>query len=313
MEEKKRRRRKKQKRRIWPWIVGPIVLILAVVGVYAAVVYKDFKDTLDTVHEPIDREASDKREKPVSLSDQEPFSVLVLGVDEREGDRGRSDTMIVLTVNPQDKTTKMVSIPRDTYTEIVGKGTKDKLNHAYAFGGIEMAMDSMENLLDIPIDYVVQVNMESFKDIVDAVGGVTVQNNLAFSSGQYTFPEGQVELNGEEALAYVRMRKQDPNGDFGRQDRQKDVIMGVIKKGASANSLMNYQSIFGAVGKNIRTNMTMDEMLGLQDYRGAIGQVDQLYVEKGQGQTINGVWYYMMNDEELNAISSELKQHLEIK
>ncbi|MCW1929084.1 LCP family glycopolymer transferase [Bhargavaea beijingensis] len=313
MEEKKRRRRKKQKRRIWPWIVGPIVLILAVVGVYAAVVYKDFKDTLDTVHEPIDREASDKREKPVSLSDQEPFSVLVLGVDEREGDRGRSDTMIVLTVNPQDKTTKMVSIPRDTYTEIVGKGTKDKLNHAYAFGGIEMAMDSMENLLDIPIDYVVQVNMESFKDIVDAVGGVTVQNNLAFSSGQYTFPEGQVELNGEEALAYVRMRKQDPNGDFGRQDRQKDVIMGVIKKGASANSLLNYQSIFGAVGKNIRTNMTMDEMLGLQDYRGAIGQVDQLYVEKGQGQTINGVWYYMMNDEELNAISSELKQHLEIK
>lgn len=313
MEEKKRRRRKKQKRRIWPWIVGPIVLILAVVGVYAAVVYKDFKDTLDTVHEPIDREASDKREKPVSLSDQEPFSVLVLGVDEREGDRGRSDTMIVLTVNPQDKTTKMVSIPRDTYTEIVGKGTKDKLNHAYAFGGIEMAMDSMENLLDIPIDYVVQVNMESFKDIVDAVGGVTVQNNLAFSSGQYTFPEGQVELNGEEALAYVRMRKQDPNGDFGRQDRQKDVIMGVIKKGASANSLLNYQSIFGAVGKNIRTNMTMDEMLGLQDYRGAIGQVDQLYVEKGQGQTINGVWYYMMDDEELNAISSELKQHLEIK
>lgn len=313
MEEKKRRRRKKQKRRIWPWIVGPIVLILAVVGVYAAVVYKDFKDTLDTVHEPIDREASDKREKPVSLSDQEPFSVLVLGVDEREGDRGRSDTMIVLTVNPQDKTTKMVSIPRDTYTEIVGKGTKDKLNHAYAFGGIEMAMDSMENLLDIPIDYVVQVNMESFKDIVDAVGGVTVQNNLAFSSGQYTFPEGQVELNGEEALAYVRMRKQDPNGDFGRQDRQKDVIMGVIKKGASANSLLNYQSIFGAVGKNIRTNMTMDEMLGLQDYRGAIGQMDQLYVEKGQGQTINGVWYYMMNDEELNAISSELKQHLEIK
>ncbi|WP_213422556.1 LCP family protein [Bhargavaea massiliensis] len=313
MEEKKRRRRKKQKRRIWPWIVGPIVLILAVVGVYAAMVYKDFKDTLDTVHEPIEREASDKREKPVSLTDQEPFSVLVLGVDEREGDRGRSDTMIVLTVNPQDKTTKMVSIPRDTYTEIVGRGTKDKLNHAYAFGGIEMAMDSMENLLDIPIDYVVQVNMESFKDIVDAVGGVTVQNNLAFSSGQYTFPEGPVELNGEEALAYVRMRKQDPNGDFGRQDRQKDVIMGVIKKGASANSLLNYQSIFGAVGKNIRTNMTLDEMLGLQDYRGAIGQVDQLYVEKGQGQTINGVWYYMMNDEELNTISSELKQHLEIE
>ncbi|MFC7365205.1 MULTISPECIES: LCP family protein [Bhargavaea] len=312
MEENRKRRRKKRKRRIWPWIVGPIVLILVAVGVYVAMVYKDLTNTLDTVHEPIEREASEKREAPVNLNEQEPFSVLVLGVDEREGDRGRSDTMIVLTVNPQEKTTKMVSIPRDTYTEIVGRGTMDKLNHAYAFGGIEMAMDSMENLLDIPIDYVVQVNMESFKDIVDAVGGVTVLNNMSFKSGEYTFPEGPVELNGEEALAYVRMRKQDPNGDFGRQDRQKDVIMGVIKQGASANSLLNYQSIFGAVGKNIRTNMTMDEMLGLQDYRGAIGKVDQLYVEKGEGQKIDGIWYYMMNEEELNAISSELKQHLGI-
>ncbi|KZE38903.1 trascriptional regulator [Bhargavaea cecembensis] len=313
MEENRKRRRKKRKRRIWPWIVGPIVLILVAVGVYVAMVYKDLTDTLDTVHEPIEREASEKREKPVSLNDQEPFSTLVLGVDEREGDRGRSDTMIVLTVNPKEQTTKMVSIPRDTYTEIVGRGTQDKLNHAYAFGGIEMAMDSTENLLDIPIDYVVQVNMESFQDIVDAVGGVTVQNNMSFKSGQYTFPEGPVELNGEEALAYVQMRKQDPNGDFGRQDRQKDVIMGVLREGASANSILNYQSIFGAIGKNIRTNMTLDEMLGLQDYRGAIGQVDQLYFEKGQGQRIDGIWYYMMNEEELNAVSSELKQHLEIE
>ena len=123
---------------------------------------------------------SEKREDPVVFKDAEPFSMLVLGVDEREGDKGRSDTMIVMTVNPETKSTKMVSIPRDTYTEIVGQGFNDKINHAYAFGGIEMSMDTVENLLDIPIDYVVQVNMDSFKDIVDAVGGISINNTLDF-------------------------------------------------------------------------------------------------------------------------------------
>lgn len=89
--------------------------------------------------------------------------------------------MIVLTVNPNDKSMQMVSIPRDTRTEIIGKGFDDKINHAYAFGGPEMSIATVENFLDIPIDYFVQVNMESFKDIVDAVGGVTVNNKLEFS------------------------------------------------------------------------------------------------------------------------------------
>ena len=82
------------------------------------------------MHEPIARDLSDKREEPVAFKERDPFSVLILGVDEREGDVGRSDTIIVLTVNPILKSTKMVSIPRDTYTEIVGKGFMDKINHA---------------------------------------------------------------------------------------------------------------------------------------------------------------------------------------
>src|SRR5690606_29205840 len=109
-----------------------------------------------------------------------------------------------------DKSMKMVSIPRDTRTEIIGKGFQDKINHAYAFGGPEMAIDTVENFLDIPIDYFVQVNMESFKDIVDAVGGVTVNNSFSFNAGGYTFNEGQISLNGAEALAYSRMRYEDP-------------------------------------------------------------------------------------------------------
>ncbi|MFJ5768852.1 LytR family transcriptional regulator [Psychrobacillus sp. NPDC093180] len=303
-----------KKRKKWPWIVGMIVVIILGLIVYGSIIYKDLTETAKQMHEPIERKVSDKRKESVAFTKKEPFSVLILGVDERSYDKGRSDTMIVMTVNPTSQSTKMLSIPRDTYTEIIGRGVKDKINHAYAFGGIEMSMNTVENLLDIPIDYVVQVNMESFKDIVDAIGGITVTNSLDFTSGNYTFPKGANTLGGDEALAYTRMRYEDPRGDFGRQDRQKQVIQAVLREGATINSLLNYKSIFGAIGKNIRTNMTFDEMVDVQaNYRDAVGHVDQLYMKEGQGKTIDGIWYYMMNNEELAAIRTVLRTHLELK
>ncbi|TWT07028.1 LytR family transcriptional regulator [Planococcus sp. CPCC 101016] len=305
------RREKKNKKKKWPWIVGILALIVIGLGIYLFTIYNSFTNTLDEMHEPIDREASEKRatDQAIDLNQEDPFSVLLLGVDEREDDRGRSDTVVVMTVNPAEKSTKMVSIPRDTYTEIIGRGTMDKINHAYAFGGIEMSMATVENLLDIPIDYVMQVNMEGFKDIVDAVGGVEVNNTRAFDG----YAEGTIELDGEEALGYVRMRKQDPEGDFGRQNRQKQVIQAIMKEGASVNSLLNYKDIFTALGDNVRTNMTFDEMMDVQsNYRDAIGTVDQLMVEDGYGETINGIWYYMMDDAELAEIKTTLKEHLEM-
>ncbi|WP_208599431.1 LytR family transcriptional regulator [Planococcus plakortidis] len=301
-----------KKKRKWPkYVLIALLVALIAGGIYVYSVYSNFTTTLDTMHEPVEREQpSVERTEIVEFDQQDPFSVLLLGVDEREDDRGRSDTMVVMTVNPETQSTKMVSIPRDTYTEIVGRGTTDKINHAYAFGGIEMSMNTTENLLDIPIDYVVQVNMEGFEDIVDAVDGVTVNNALAFDN----FPEGEIELNGEQALDYVQMRKQDPRGDFGRQDRQKQVIQGIMRKGASINSLWNYKDIFDALGQNVRTNMTFDEMVDVQrNYQDAVANVDQMIIEDGYGETINGIWYYMMDDAELAEIQSTLKEHLELE
>ncbi|WP_017379285.1 LCP family glycopolymer transferase [Paenisporosarcina sp. TG-14] len=304
--------RKKKKK--WPWVVGILAVLLLIGGAYLLSVYMSFTSTLKEINSPIEREVSDMRVDEVNLDKKQPFSVLMLGVDKREGDAGRSDTIIVMTVNPTDKSTKMVSIPRDTYTEIVGKGTKDKINHAYAFGGIEMSMATVENLLDIPIDYVTQVNMEGFEDLVDAVGGVNVNNTLDFSVDKHQYPVGNLTLDGEEALSYVRMRYDDPGGDFGRQDRQKQVIQGIMKEGASVKSLLNYRSIFNALGANVQTNMTFDEMVDVQkNYRDAVGKVDQLYFEKGTGGKLSdGVWYYNMNEAELAEVQGLLKEHLEM-
>lgn len=304
--------RKKKKK--WPWIVGSLGVIVLAILIYGVMIFMNLTKTAKEMHEPIEREVSEKREEPVVFKKQEPFSVLVLGVDEREDDAGRSDTMIVMAVNPEVNSTKMLSIPRDTYTDIIGKNFKDKINHAYAFGGIEMAMETVEHLLDIPIDYVVQVNMESFKEIVDAVGGIKVNNTFDFKLGDDAFSKGEISLSGEEALSFVRMRYEDPRGDFGRQDRQKQVIQAVLREGASLNSLLNYKSIFSALGNNIRTNMTFEEMVEVQkNYRDAAKKVEQLYIKEGQGKTMDKVWYYIMDDGELENVRNELKVHLELK
>lgn len=306
-----KRKNLRQPKRKWIRGLGwATALILIVATTYLFFLVPDAASTLDEIHEPVARDVSIKRTEKVILEEKKPISVLLLGVDEREDDRGRSDTIIVLTVNPAKESIKMVSIPRDTYTEIVGYGISDKINHAYAFGGMMMSMESVENLLDIPIDYAVQVNMEGFQAMVDAVGGITVDNSIAFED----FKLGEQTIDGEQALYYVQMRKQDPNGDFGRQDRQKQVIKSILDKTASANSLFNYKEILNALGDNIKTSISFGELLEVQkNYRNAVKTIDQIYFENGTGEIRNKIWYYQMDQEELEDVQLTLKDHLEIK
>lgn len=303
---------KKNSRRLLKITVSLFVLLLIGTGIYGFSVYKSLTNAVDTMHEPTNREKSEMRQEDITLTKKEPFSVLMLGVDEREGDKGRSDTMIVLTVNPNNDSVKMLSIPRDTRTEIIGRGKMDKINHAYAYGGVEMAMDTVENLLDIPIDYYIQVNMEGFEEIVNAVGGVRVNNDLDFTLDGEHFPVGELSLNGEEALKFSRMRYEDPRGDFGRQLRQREVIQAVIDKGVSVSSLTKFNDIFDALGGNIKTNLTFNEMMDIQkNYRTVANTIEQMSLT-GKGTMINSVYYILLPEDEKQRIQGELKSQLEI-
>jgi LCP family protein required for cell wall assembly len=285
-------------------VIGVLLLSVAAYFLY---LYKSVTDTVQEMHEPF------APSRVVDLENQEPLSFLITGVDAREDNHaGRSDTIIVITVNPNTKSMKMVSIPRDTRTEIIGRGTQDKVNHAYAFGGVQMTADTVGNLLDIPIDHYISINMEGFKGVVDALGGVTVDNPFEFKYQGYTFAEGQLFLNGEEALAYSRMRKEDPRGDFGRNDRQRQIVEAVMKEAANLGTMTKAGGILSAIGGSIRTDMTLDEMWMLQtNYREARHDVEQMQIN-GENVTINGIYYLQVPDEELTRIQSELRGHLEL-
>jgi LCP family protein required for cell wall assembly len=298
------------KKKIFYWILGIVGVLVIGTGVFTYNIYSSVSKTVETIHQPLKRDKSDKRTEEVSTKDEQPISILLLGVDKREHDRGRSDSMVLLTVNPTEQSTKMLSIPRDSYTEIIGKGKKDKINHAYAFGGIEMTINTLENILNVPIDYYIEVNMEGFKDIVDAVGGVTVNNPFAFKYEGVQFPEGIIDLNGEKALKYSRMRYDDPNGDFGRQHRQRQVLQAVIQRGANADSLANYGDILQAIQKNVRTNMTVEDMYNIQKkYRDASKHIEEIQVP-GKGTKMDGIYYYIVSDQTKQELSATLRQHL---
>ncbi len=302
---------RKKRKKTWLWIVLSIIgLLVLCTGGYTFYLYKSAANTIASIQEDFQ---TGKREKDVNFSDKNPISILLMGVDEREGDRGRSDSLLLMTVNPNTNTTQMISIPRDTRTEIIGKGTQDKINHAYAFGGTEMTINTVENFLDIPVDYFVKINMESFKDTVDAVGGVEVNNLLNFSYDGYDFPEGSVTLDGEKALAYTRMRYEDPHGDLGRQARQRQVIEAVINKGANISLISKFSDMFGVIRDNVKTNLTFDEMWDIQaNYKAASQNLDQFQV-KGTGDEIGGIYYYIVSEEDRLALSKQLKEHLEIR
>ncbi|MFC0559231.1 LCP family glycopolymer transferase [Halalkalibacter alkalisediminis] len=283
------------------------VVFLTVVA-YAFYMYKSVSDTVTEMHEPFEPS------RDIDLSSQEPISFLIAGVDST-GDThaGRSDTIIVMTVNPNQQSIKMLSIPRDTRTEIIGRGIQDKINHAYAFGGVQMTADTVSTFLDIPIDHYISINMEGMKGLVDALGGVKVENAFAFSAQGFHFAEGDIFLNGEEALAYSRMRKQDPRGDFGRNDRQRQIVEAVIQEAANFGSITKAGSVLSVVGNSVRTDMTLDSMWKLQsNYRDARHTVEQMEI-KGNNATINGIYYLQIPDDELNRVRTELRTHMEIE
>ena len=302
--------------KVFIWILGILlVLVLAVTGVVAKV-YLDVKGSMTDTFETVERqETGVKRKEEVDLNKKDSFSILLMGVDTGDlgrTDTGRSDAIMVATVSPEDKKTQIVSIPRDTYMEIVGYGTSDKINHAYAFGGPAMSMDSLEKYLDIPIDHYASINMQGIKDLVDAVGGITVNNDLEFTNEGHTFGMGQITITGQEALAFVRMRYDDPRGDYGRQERQRLVVEGIAKKLISLSGVTQYQSVLDAISTNMRTDMDFSMMQKIAlEYRSAFSTIkmDQM---QGDGFMQDGVSYQRVSDEELQRVQTELKDQLNI-
>ncbi|MEF2783486.1 MAG: LCP family protein [Clostridium sp.] len=198
---------------------------------------------------------------------EEPFNVYISGIDTYGtiSTVSRSDVNMIATVNPNTHQILLTSIPRDYYVPQPCQGNqKDKLTHTGIYG-IECTVETVENYFDIDINYYVRVNFSSVVDIVNALGGITVENPVAFtaSDGSYSYPAEEVEMDGEMALRFARERYNLAGGDRDRGKNQMRVITGIINKAISPAIITRYTSILDAVSGSFQTNMSNSEMTSL--------------------------------------------------
>ncbi|MGD7052974.1 LCP family protein [Sutcliffiella horikoshii] len=312
--------KKKKGKRLKRALLIFLTLFLAVVAYGGYMLFETYQ-AANNAYTELDREKSKYRDKEVEIN-KDPFSVLIMGIEDysTNGENGRTDTLIVATLNPKEKTMKLLSIPRDTLVYYEHLGYESRINHAHAYGGKEMTIEKVEELLEVPIDYYSTVNFEGFKNVIDILGGVEVEVPFDFTEKSdvdnsiLEFTEGPMNLNGEEALAYARMRKQDPRGDFGRNDRQKQIIQAAMSEMLKPGNLLKVDNIAKEMGKNVQTNIRVSEGIGLSKlYAGFNSSSMENVTLEGADDTSTGAYYFIPYEESILEVRSILKQHLEIE
>lgn len=245
---------------------------------------------------------TDESAEVVKIESDAVFNVYLSGIDTYGSINtvSRSDVNIVATVNLTKKKLLLTSIPRDSYVPIAlgGNNQKDKLTHAGNYG-IQSSVKTIENLLDIEMPVYFKVNFSSFVKIIDVIGGITVENPVTFESvdGKH-FSAGSVVLNGEQALSFVRERK-NLGGDIERGKNQQRVVEAVIRKMARPSALAKYQELFNVIGNSIQTNMSAESLIEMinKQSEGGDWSVKSIVLD-GHGQT-GGLPSYAMPNHQL--------------
>lgn len=221
--------------------------------------------TRRVVEAQLDKDAANRLQGNTTVDDSDDeagmtFTVFISGIDSRSGlvAKSRSDVNILASVNTATHQVVLISTPRDYYVPLsISNGAKDKLTHAGIYG-IDVCMDTMAMLYDVNVDYYFRVNFSGFEDIIDALGGVTVNSDYAFSAGNYSYVQGENQMDGAKALAFVRERHAFASGDRQRGKNQMALIQAVIQKAMSPELLVNYNSVMDSLSGSFETSVPYD-------------------------------------------------------
>lgn len=240
------------------------------------------------------------------LSAKDKANIMIMGVDSREDDVGRSDTLMVATIDPKKDQASILSIPRDTRVKIKNHGF-DKINHAYAFGGHELTKDTVENFLGVTLDHYIIIDTHAFQRIIDTIGGIDidVEKRMYYEDPWdddgglvINLQPGMQHMDGKTAITYVRYR--DEEGDLGRIQRQQKFMKALFDKIASPSIIMKIPSIIKEISNSIKTDMSIRQMI---EFAGTIkeSQKNSLKTDMVPGKPlyIDEVSYWIPNIKEL--------------
>ncbi|UFT99456.1 LCP family protein [Radiobacillus kanasensis] len=337
MEQNKRTKLRKQqkKRKVKKGVLFTVLLILILILSFGGYLFYQAYDAAKESHQDLDREGnkSELREKAVTIG-KDPISILLLGIENysSNGKDGRADTQIVVTLNPDTDQMTMTTVPRDTMIELTADqvtseyaGTH-RINASYTFGSItgyggnKLAVKKVEELLDVPIDHYIAVDFKGFRDIVDALGGVTIdikepfwEKDIYNNNERIYFEQGEAHLSGAEALAFVRMRKRDVNASYSRDERQRQFISASIDEAVSAGTIFKVGEITDILGENVQTSLSPTEIYALQKaYSSMSSSKIKTFEIPGEDQIINDLYYFIPDEVGLKETTIKIKQALDL-
>ncbi|NQT29507.1 MAG: LCP family protein [Candidatus Saganbacteria bacterium] len=238
----------------------------------------------------------------VTLTPTEPLlaktNILVLGVDDAFGHR--ADTIMVLHTNPQYKEASLISIPRDTLAVLPGRGL-DKINHAYAYGGIELTRETVEELLKIEIPYYIAVNLSGITNMIDELGGIDIEVEKRMYYVDYAgglnidLKPGYQKLSGKQAMGYLRYRLD--GGDFSRINRQQKFLRSFASEMLRRENILQSPKLFLTLTAYLDTNLTSKETLGLALALRSAYELGQVYMTTLPGTDIivDGIYYWKLD------------------
>ncbi|HEU5140652.1 MAG TPA: LCP family protein [Bacillales bacterium] len=327
-------RRKTRKTRSWvKWTAGLIIFCAVLVLGFGGYLFFQAYQAAKSSYQPIDRpEHKSQLRETVPTIGQDPISILLMGIEDysTDGENGRADTLIVVTLNPDTDEMTMVSVPRDTKVEIdeipKWEGTH-KINSAYTYGAIsgyganKLAIQKVEELLEVPIDEYVAVDFKGFVEVVNALGGVTVdikygfwEENIFNHDKKIYFEKGTSHLNGEEALAFVRMRKRDVNTVYSRMERQRQFLKSALDQAISAGTVFKIDEIGDILGEHVETSLTPSEIYSLEKVYSSMdpSSIRTLKIEGADKRipTGTGPYYFIPDEDSLSTITEKLKKSL---
>ncbi|SER04760.1 transcriptional attenuator, LytR family [Virgibacillus subterraneus] len=329
LERRKQKRSKKRRKQLLYSVIFLIVIIIGIGSYLLLQTYNSAKDSYSGLDRPGGK--SELRSDTVKIG-EDPISILLMGIENYSsgGKNGRADTQIVVTLNPDTNKMTMTSIPRDTRvdlpTEAVGQENagSHKINAAYTYASLsgysapKLTVETVENLLDIPIDEYAVANFEGFRDIVNALGGVTVdikkgfwEKNIYNNDKRIYFTEGTTNLSGEEALAFVRMRKRAVNNTYPRDERQRQFIKAAISEAISVGTIFKVGEITDILGEHVKSSLKPAEIYALEkEYSSIDATAIKTFEISGSNHRVNGISFFIPTDQDLAEISRKLKKEL---
>lgn len=306
-------------KRTLKWVVGSILLLLLLLVPYSFF-SNDIKNLfidkpdLSMVHTEIVK-ANNFDDEPAKetverVEAEERIRFLLLGTDERKNEAARSDTIVLATYYPNEGKMNLLSIPRDTKVHIPGQEKEDKINSAHALGGMDLIKQTVSEWSGLKIDHVAKVNFNGFKELVDEAGGVTVNAKKTLSYGGITIQPGKQKLTGEEALTYVRFRK-DEDGDFGRIKRQQEVIQNTLSAVLSDFNPLSIPSYLNFYRKHVESDMAFSDMYHIAKTAYSNGVKLEGKTIKTSSSKDDGIWYENVDEQQKEVSLAWLEQRPE--